>query len=83
MPFERATSVVPTSIRRIDVTIYDENSTQGADYRISVLDQSGTEIRVRGDLGNLVPLLSGADLIWLRDFIQRMRTKATTELLGQ
>lgn len=82
MPFQRATTVIPTSIGRIEIVLYDEDGSQGADYRVHIKDQNGGEIRVQGDLGNLVPLLAPADISWLQDFIGRMRTKATAEFLG-
>lgn len=79
--FGKAGSVVPTSIGNIEITLFDGDG-QGANYRVHVLDQNGSEMRVPGDIGNLVPHLTQTDINWLLNFVSRMRAKAVAEILG-
>lgn len=82
MAFERATSDVPTTIGTVIVTLVDDPvDGQKVNYEIAVLDQDGQQMRVRGDIGNLVPHLTAGQITALQNFMADIRTKAVAELL--
>lgn len=80
--FDKAGTLIPTSVGRVEVTLYDDGTNQGINYRVTVLDQNGSEMRVRNDVGNLVPHLTPTELNSLRNFIVGLREKARTEFIG-
>lgn len=85
MAFERSTSKIPTVVGSIELVLNYTPSptpTYAATYRAVILDQDGAEMRVRGDVGDLIPHLNNADRNALVDIINRLYTTAQTEFIG-
>ena len=92
MAFEKADIRTPTSIGWLTIMVgyqlhgIDDNgnpTTQNiANYEVEVLDQNGERMRVRGDIGDLAPVLSAAELQQLITFIQNQKAKAQAAFIG-
>ena len=87
MAFSQEQSIVPSAIGDFSVQLVDlidppeGEATQSASFEIQVLDADGRVMRlVRGDLSlHITPLQRQA----LMDFMDSLRDKAKTEVIGE
>jgi hypothetical protein len=88
MPLPQASLVTPTAIADISIELTDyiagadpdeEPARQEGRYSVQVQDGDGRIMRIM--TGDILEHLSSADKVWLSDFLDRMRAKATAEIL--
>lgn len=83
MAFEKAKTKNPSSIGPITVTLYiDADGNLGANYDCQILDADGGRMRVKGDIGNLLPQLTETQNNQLAIFMETLRAKAEAEFLA-
>ena len=82
MAFPSQSSRVPTSIGTIQITLTDNDGTQGnssALFQLTVLDADGAPMKTIS--GDLTPQLTNGQKTTIWTFLQAMRTKAVAEVL--
>lgn len=82
MAFPRQNSRVPTTVGPIQITLYDNDGTQGnasSTFQFTVFDAEGQPMKTVN--GNLADHTTNAQKTTIWNFLQAMRTKATAEVL--
>lgn len=91
MAFEKAEQKTPTSIGRLTIiVVLDEKSIDvdgtittknSVSYDVEVLDQNEERVRCRGDIGDLISLLSDTEKTQIMAFMQAQKDKAVAGFL--
>lgn len=82
MAFVKIVPRIATSIGVISIELYDGDGTNQerlAKFDVEIKDQD--DVTMEGKRGELTQHLEPEDIAWLVDFQNRMRVKATTEIL--